>query len=79
MIYTWFSHHQGVVTLRRIGCLDTYGLDLWLRWLGLLLLILSVVILIVFWSKFSRYLAVEGGKFGFVQLQLILLAPTSWA
>lgn len=47
MIYTWFSNHQGVVTLRRIGCLDTYGLDLWLRWSGLLLLILSVVILIV--------------------------------
>ena len=53
-----------------------FSLDLRLRLLGLLLLILSAVILIVVdsllvvrhfvgWGKFSRNLAVEGGKFGF--------------
>ena len=61
-----------------IYCIDChFSLDLHLRLLGLLLLILCAVILIVVDShsvvrhfvggcKFSRNLAVEGGKFGFV-------------
>ena len=46
-------NHRGLMSLRRVGCVDIYGLDscfsidlcMWL--LGLLLLILSAVILIV--------------------------------
>ena len=51
--------------------MDIYGLDsrfsfdLRLRLLGLLLLILSAVILIMFWSQLSGNFAVEGGKLGF--------------
>ena len=62
-----------------------FNLDFCLRLFGLLLLILRAVILIVVDShtvarhfvggcKFSRYLAVEGCKFGFELLQLVLLA-----
>ena len=66
------------------GC---FSIDIRLRLLGLPLLILSSVILIVVdslsvvrhfvgWNKFSRYLAVEGSKFGLELLQLVLLAPS---
>ena len=69
------------MSLRRVGCVDInsvdcrFYLDIRLRMLGLLLLILCAVILIVFRCKFSGNLAVEGGKFGFELLQLILLTP----
>ena len=51
------------MSLLRVGCVDIYGidcrfsLDIRLVWLGLLLLILSAVILIVFKDKFCRNLA----------------------
>ena len=66
--------------LRRVCCVDIYFvgfrfcLDIWLRLLGLRLLILCAVILIVFWCKFSRNLAIESGKFGFELPPRILLA-----
>ena len=69
------------MSLRRVSCVDIYSIScrfslyhrLWLR--GLLLLILYAVILIVFGSQFSGNHAVEGDKFGFELLQLVLLAP----
>ena len=80
------------MSLLRGSCVDIYGLDsrfnldLRLRLLGLPLLVLCAVILIVVdslivrhfvgWNKFSRYLAVEGSKFGLELLQLVLLAPS---
>ena len=73
-----FGNHRGFMSLRRVGYVDIYCVsfrfcvDIWLRLPGLLLLVLCVVILIMVdslsigWCKFSRYLSVEGGKFGFV-------------
>ncbi|MDE6247991.1 MAG: hypothetical protein K2M41_09175 [Muribaculaceae bacterium] len=70
------------MSLRMVGCVDINGvdrrfsLDLRLGLLGLLLLNLRAVILIVLGCKFSCNLTVEGDKFGFVLLQLVLLAVT---
>ncbi|MBD5290346.1 MAG: hypothetical protein HDS26_06650 [Bacteroides sp.] len=70
-----------------INCVDCrFNLDFWLRLLGWLLLILCAAILImgdslsvvrhfVGRSKFSRYLPVEGSKFGLELVHLVLLAP----
>ena len=69
------------------GLDSRFNLDLRLRLLGLPLLNLRAIILIVVdslsvvrhfvgWNKFSRYLAVEGSKFGLELLQLVLLAPS---
>ena len=72
IIRLWFSHHWGLMPLRSVGCMDIYcidccfNLDLRLGLSGLLLLNLRAVILIVFPSKFSRNLAVEGSKFRLV-------------
>ena len=68
---------RSVVCVDIYGIDCRFSLDLQLGLLGLLLLILSAIILIVVDSlsvvryfvgvyKFSRNLAVEGGKFGFV-------------